>query len=410
MKKIFLYIFIISPIIFFSSCFKKQANEELKTQQILSYINDLRLDFDTLNSGILLHYTFRGIGKNFTQGQTVKLVFSGLYLDPKNGNNNGYFAKNDTFSFYIGNREILKGWNDLITHFAPGGVGIAIFPYNKAYSNNHTPNIPANCSLVYFFRILSNNYKIDQTSRFWQYAQQYDSIMNIYGDSLIYVKYFDGLGPAVSSSGIPVDMQLYTISDSLVFESDSFWINFNDPSLTEGLLEGTLLMSKGEMGKIIVPPSLSYTSENSFNIKPYTALYYVVRIIASNKDYEQKSEINKYLYVNNVSPDSILASGIYYFKDRQGIGQSPDYNTSVSLSDSLYIINHKYPVQSCQNCVKILNTSNFTLGEINAIELLKPGGSGIFILPYSQAYGSAGFGVIPPYATLIYKVKLLSNK
>lgn len=406
MKKSYFFIFIFSLTLFFSSCFKKQANEELKTQQILSYINELQLNFDTLSSGILLHTTYRGKGKNYTQGQSVKLIFSGLYLDPNNGDNNGYFSKNDTFSFYIGNREILKGWNDLITHFAPGGVGIAIFPYNKAYGNNHTPNIPANCSLVYFFRIISNNYRTNQTSLFWQYAQQYDSIMNIYGDSLIYVKYFDGLGPAVTSSGIPVDMQLYTISDSLVFESDSFWVDFNNPNLTPGLLEGMLFMSEGEMGKIIVPPSLAYTSNNIFDIKPYTALYYNVRVIASNHDFEQKSKINKYLYVNNLSPDSIFSTGIYYFKDVQGTGKEPVYNTSIILSDSLYLINHKYPVLSCQNCAKILNSNNFTIGEINAIEALKVGGSGTFILPYFQAYGAAGFGAIPPYATLVYKVKL----
>lgn len=407
MKK-YINIFLLTILTFiFSSCFKQKANQELKTQQILSYINDLQLNFDTLGSGILLHNTFTGIGRKFRNGDKVWVCFTGIYLDPKNGDNNGKFADNDTFLFSVGNREVLRGWNELITHFAPGGTGIAIFPYDKAYGNEHTPIIPANCSLVYYFRIISDDYIIDQSSLFWQYTQQYDSLMEIFGDSLVYVKYFDGLGPIVNSSGANIEYELQTVKDSLVDMSDFFTFDFNDPNLPEGFKEGVALMSEGEMGKIIIPPYLSFTSANMYNLAPFTSIYCTVRVISADHEIEQKSKINKYLYVNNVSPDTIIPTGIYFFKGNSGSGDYPTTSASITLSDSVYLVNQNTVISSCQNCTKTLNSINFTSGQMKAIKSLKPGGNGVFILPYSEAYGSSGFGAIPPYATLVYKVKLI---
>ncbi|MEA3451451.1 MAG: hypothetical protein U9Q83_06055, partial [Bacteroidota bacterium] len=120
--KIIKYIILVNLIIIiFFSCFKQKANDELKTQQILSYISDLQLDFDTLNSGILLHRTYNGIGGYFSEGDLIEVCFTGIYLDPNNGDNNGYFAQDDTFKFVIGNREILNGWNEIPKYFGKGG-------------------------------------------------------------------------------------------------------------------------------------------------------------------------------------------------------------------------------------------------------------------------------------------------
>ncbi|MEA3452442.1 MAG: hypothetical protein U9Q83_11160, partial [Bacteroidota bacterium] len=168
-------------------------------------------------------------------------------------------------------------------------------------------------------------------------------------------------------------------------------------------------MKEGEMGKIIVPPSLAYTSSNIYNLRPYTALYYEARAISSDNEIEEKSKINKYLYMNNVSPDSIFTGGILYFNDKTGSGLHPVLNTSIEISDSLYYINLDTPERSCQNCTKIYNSSYYTSGQIKAIHALLIGGSGTFVMPYSEMFGGTTNGSIPPYSTLVYKVELHSN-
>jgi FKBP-type peptidyl-prolyl cis-trans isomerase len=405
--KIFFRLGTIIFFLFFSvSCIKQKTLRELKNQQIRDYILASGLDFDTLNSGVICHSIFRGVGDNFIDGQKVRLVFSGEYLDPNNSDKVFKFADQDTFMFEIGDREILSAWNDLALHFAPGGSGIAIFPYNIAYGANETPNIPANSTLVYHFRFLSADYRTDQLSLFWQYRQAYDSIANTFADTVTYVKYFDGQGNSVGNGGAAIEYKLYTIEDSLVAWSDSIYVDFSSSKYPKGLLEVLPHMNEGEMGQIILPPDKSYVSSNIFNLRPYTSLFYIVRIISTDHKIEQKSKINEFLYVNKLKPDTVLSTGIYYFKNKLGSGNYPVYGNTITLSDSLFLINTNISVSSCLNCTKVLNSTNFLQGQIEAIKLLKEGGQGIFIIPYEQAYGASSHGAVRPYSTLVYKVEL----
>ncbi len=405
MKKFFLKITQIFLIIIFvfSSCFKQRTLKELESQQILSYISDLGLDFDTISSGVLLHKSYNGVGENFYENQKVKMIYSGYNLDEEK-----YFVEDDSFEFFIGDRKILEGWNQTALLFAQGGSGIVIFPYDKAYGIEQTPDIPPYSTLVYFFRFISDNYRINQNSLFWRYAEQYDSIMTIFDDSLCYVKYFEGSQQAVNQNDVAIDYSLYTLDDSLITKADSFMVDFSNSNSVQGLLEGILSMHQGEMGKILIPPSLSYTSENIYNLKPYTAIYAETRIIADDPDENQESRINKYIYTNNANPDSILSSGIYYFVDKQADegAPSPTNGSRISYTDSIMLINHKYAVSKCEECNATLSNSNFFEGQISAIKLMKKGEEATFIIPYQKAYGSSGQGIIPPYATLVYKIKL----
>jgi len=46
-----------------------------------------------------------------------------------------------------------------------------------------------------------------------------------------------------------------------------------------------------------------------------------------------------------------------------------------------------------------------------ALQLLKPGGKGVFLIPSRIAYGARGFGdEIPPHSPLIFTVELVKNQ
>ncbi|MBN2891504.1 MAG: FKBP-type peptidyl-prolyl cis-trans isomerase [Bacteroidales bacterium] len=396
-------LFSVSILIVFNGCFKQRALNELETQQIMSYIYNLGLDFDTLSSGVLFHKTYLGEGNKFTKNQRVTVIYDGYNLDEER-----YFTQNDTFSFIVGNKQILPGWNDVAEQLANGGAGIVIFPYNKAFDVYQTPDIPAYSTLIYSFHLLTENYRIQQNTSFWQYVEAYDSILTFYDDSLCYVKYFDGLGNLISSNNLSIDYSLYTINDSLITNADSFYVDFSNPNIATGLLEALSEMYEGEMGKIMIPPSLSYIGDNIYNLKPYTALYAVARIISPEKDVNQTSKINKYLFLNKITPDSILPSNIYYFVDKEApdTAISPVDGDIIIYSDSLFLINHNYAISGCNECTATLNSLNFFSGKLLAIKAMKKGEEATFIIPYQKAYGSIGQGIIPPYATLVYKIKL----
>lgn len=396
--------FLILFSVIFSNCFKQRTLNELETQQVLSYIYDLGLDFDTLSSGVLYHETYFGEGSKFTKNQKITVIYNGYNLDQQR-----YFTQNDTFSFIVGNRQILPGWNDVVSQLANGGAGIVIFPYNKAFDVYQTPDIPPYSTLIYTFHLLTENYRLQQNTSFWQYVEAYDSILTFYNDSLCYVKYFDGLGDLTTTNNLSIDYSLYTINDSLITNADSFFVDFSNPNIAKGLSEGLSEMYEGEMGKIMIPPSLSFTDDNIYNLKPYTALYAVARIISPDTKINQTSKINKYLFINNTSPDSILPSNIYYFIDKKAADTaiSPLDGDIITYTDSLFLINHKYAINSCEECTTTLNSSNFFSGKYLSIKAMKKGEEAIFIIPYQEAYGSTGQGIIPPYATLVYKIKLI---
>ncbi len=391
----------------FSSCLKKRALKEVEDQKILNFIFETGLEFDTTKSGAIYHVSFAGEGETYNHGDIIPIICTGFYYN--SSNQAITFANNDTFDILIGDREIMDGWNDLIPELSEGASGIIIFPHNTAYGNEQVPNVAPNSTLFYYFRLATDNYRISQTALFWNYTEKYDSILTILPNYLCYAKYFDGTGDLNNSNLIRVDFYMSDLNDSIYVISDDYIIDKSNENLTVGLKEGVSYMREGEMGKIIVPPNLAYTEENIYDITPYTSMVYQVRIKSENPDIEEKSNIDQYLYFNNKTPDSILPNNIYYFIDNQSTiadGINAFSGAVVWYSDSLYIINKLIPVQSCQNCNSILNSSNFEASKLNCILTMKEGEEATFIIPYSQGYGSEGTDEIPPYSTLLYKVKL----
>lgn len=395
-------------VLVFSSCLKERSQREVEDQRILNYIYDLGLDFDTTRSGAIYHITYKGEGENFQTTDKVPLVYSGFYFS---SDKEVYFVENDTFNLTIGDRRILDGWSEILPFFAEGGSGILIFPYYIAFGVEQTPNIPSNSTLYYRFKIATDNYWLNQNALFWQYAEQYDSISTIYDDSLCYVKYFDGLGPSIGTNDAYIDYFLSDIYDTIRVSSSNYLASSSNPNLTTGLLNGLSNMCEGEMGLIIVPPSQAYIEDNIYDIPPHSALVYEIRAISSDPEIEEKSKIDKYLYLNQESPDSILPSGIYYFIDNPSDIEDaikPNYNSTISYSDSLCIINNDNHIESCQNCGAVLNSTYFIDAQIECLSIMREGESATFIIPYSEGYGADGTDEVPPYSTLLYKVDLIS--
>ncbi len=406
--KISKFIVLIVLLLSLFSCLKQKSIRELEDQKILNFIFQTALDFDTTRSEAIYHISYKGVGNNFIDDQRVTIIYSGFYQN--NSNSSVYFIENDTAIITIGDRNIMKGWSEVLSLISEGGSGIIIFPYYIAYQDAQTPNIEENTSIYFYFRVLNENYWITQNTFFWNYIDKYANWnLTIFEDSLCYIKYFDGLGDVVNQNQTRVDYLLANIYDTIKDISDDFLIDINDENITQGLKEAVFLMREGEMGKIIVPPSLGYTDNNIFDIEPYSALVYEVRAKSDDPNIEENSKINKYIFVNNLDPDTIFTNGIYKFQNHDpDDGNIATYlNANIFYSDSVYLINNESNVFSCQNCTKSLNASNFNNGVLFCLLNMKKGEHATFIIPYSEAYGINGSGEIPPYATLVYKVKIM---
>lgn len=388
----------------FNSCLKEKTKREMEDLKILAFIDQLNVPFDTLPSGVILHVYYKGIGDLFKKGDSVTITYSAYNLDKAT-----YLITDDTIKFIVGSRDLLSGWSEVLQNVGRGGNGVAIFPYYIAFGENQTSLVPQNTTIVFYFQVTSSSYIVNQNALFWAYADKFYSTREIFPDSLCYVQYFEGEGPQVTSAGVHVDYSLVTIAGDTIEQNYDKTIDFNDANLCYGFKEALLTMKQGEMGKIIIPPDLAYTDINVFGLLPFTSIYAETRIKADNYKYEENSKINKHLYLNNKTADSTLSNGIIMLKYISAALEATQVisGSTITLTDTLEIIDENTIVDSSQNRTKVVNTSYFTLWQMECLKMMRQGEVKNFIIPYSVAYGSSGSGSIPPYATLVYKVKII---
>jgi FKBP-type peptidyl-prolyl cis-trans isomerase len=393
---------IIIIITIFSGCLKQQSLKEVDNQRIISFILETGLNFDTTKNGIIYFQSYEGEGQKLNTNSQIFLLYDAFYIDK--AKQKIFFAQSDTVFLNLNDRDLINGWTEVLSLFADGGSGIAIFPFDKAYSSNQVPQVPANTTLYFYFRILSESYRINQTSLFWEYARDYDSLVTIVVDSLLYYKYFDGIGDIVDENNCNIEINIRNINDSLIKYYDNYFLSNSDINFSNHLKNAIFLMYEGEMGTIVTPPTLGYTSDNFFNIKPFSTLLFQVRILSENPEVSERSNIDKYLFFNTKKIDSLLPSGIYYYVNNKGGDLEVNLNSTITYTDSIFILNNNNCLEFCDNCNQVVNATNFKNGFLQSILLMKNGEKATFIIPYSLAYGSLGHGNIPPYATILYKV------
>lgn len=124
------------------------------------------------------------------------------------------------------------------------------------------------------------------------------------------------------------------------------------------------------------------------------------------EDYTAQNEmdIQAYITENNLSVQK-TASGLYYIINSSGSGISPTFNSSVTLGYKGYFLNGATFDQSSS---ATFNVSRVVSGFGEAVQLLKPGGSGTFILPSRLGYGNSGSGNIKAGDVIVFDINLIS--
>lgn len=123
-------------------------------------------------------------------------------------------------------------------------------------------------------------------------------------------------------------------------------------------------------------------------------------------DYTEQNEIDiqSYITENNLSVQK-TASGLYYIINSSGSGLRPAFNSNVTLGYRGYFLNGA-TFDEARSAT--FNVSQVVPGFGEAVRLLKPGGSGTFILPSRLGYGNSGSGNINPGDVIIFNINLIS--
>jgi FKBP-type peptidyl-prolyl cis-trans isomerase len=123
-----------------------------------------------------------------------------------------------------------------------------------------------------------------------------------------------------------------------------------------------------------------------------------------------KKEGTKFLEENKTKPGVITtASGLQYKIIKEGEGISPLGDNTVKVNYEGKLVSGKKFDSSYDRGEPVEFPVNGVIkGWTEALLLMKPGAVWELYIPYELAYGEQGYMDIPPAATLIFKVELIS--
>ena len=110
---IFNTLLLIGLVFFSTSCLKSNEMKAEEEKQITNYIEELGLNFQQTDKDIYYYITSYGEGNKISDNDSVTVVCTGINLD----NNGEIFIEDNTFSFLVGDKEIMDGWNEAITMY-----------------------------------------------------------------------------------------------------------------------------------------------------------------------------------------------------------------------------------------------------------------------------------------------------
>lgn len=186
-----------------------------------------------------------------------------------------------------------------------------------------------------------------------------------------------------------------------------------------GLDEGLRMMKEGGKAKLLFKSDLGYGGSIIGAIDAYSSLLLQVELVKVIADpvLEEFENTIMYLEENQYSTDT-TKSGIYYVSVFEGRGDSVSLGDVVTIDLKASLLDGRVLSDVKNQSFQIGSFElDGTLGLSAGLKMMNVGGSAKFIVPYNYAFGPFGrtqydgyYRIpIPPYSTIVYDVRLISN-
>jgi len=94
-----------------------------------------------------------GSGDVVKKGDTVEVNFIGTLQNGQEFDNT--YKKGETFTFTVGDRKVIRGWEEGVLGMQLGGQRILVIPSAMAYGSKGYGQIPGNATVVYAIELVS---------------------------------------------------------------------------------------------------------------------------------------------------------------------------------------------------------------------------------------------------------------
>ncbi len=350
----------------------------------------------TTASGLQYSILKRGTGDDAGRprmGERVKVHYTGWLTSGKVFDSSR--KRGEPAEFRLG--EVIEGWNEGLQLMSPGDTFKLTIPPGLGYGEQPQGSIPANSTLIFEVELLGvtrapafvpldpAKTQVTESGLKFQVLQEGEGRLATVDDAvemtLAFWKQDGTLIDATAVSGSKVTGPLKNMT--LPF-----------------LKEGPALMKVGSKYLFEVPPALAFGSRPGSPVDADATTIWqleLVRIVEPP--------------VFQMPDDSELtttASGLKYKMLVEGGGKSPKMYEYVTCNYSGWLTDGKL----FDSSVVRGQPSEFMLGQViqgwnEGLQLMKEGGSAIFVIPAGLAYGKQQKGSIPPDSTLVFRVDLI---
>ncbi|MFL7808306.1 MAG: FKBP-type peptidyl-prolyl cis-trans isomerase [Anaerolineae bacterium] len=361
----------------------------------------------TTTSGLEFVSVEEGTGPMPQPGEVVTVNYVGMLEDGTTFDSS--YSRGEPISFPLGQGHVIPGWEEGIAMMHEGGKARLIIPPDLAYGDEGAGGvIPPGATLIFDVELLSISEGSPDT------PTQVDPANYVITDSGL--KYYDiqvGDG-ATAEPGVVVRLN-YTgwLEDGTKFDSSidrgspvSFPLG--EDAVLPGWEEGVTGMKVGGKRQIIIPPDLAYGSEGAGGgvIPPDATIVLDVELLDIMEGAPAgPTEVDPADYV-------VTDSGLKYYDLAEGMGPTAEIGERVQVHYTGWLedgTKFDSSLDRGEPFSFILGSGQVIQGWDEGVAGMKVGGRRQLVIPPDLGYGSAGAGeVIPPDATLIFEIELLT--
>ena len=359
-------------------------------------------DQKTTDSGLKYSVLKKGgPGESPQMGDKVKVHYTGWLTDGTMFDSSRQRGNPSEFSL----GQVIQGWNEGLQLMTPGARFKFTIPYNLAYGENgRPPTIPPKSTLIFDVELLS----FVAMPRF----KKLDPDAAKTTDSGIKYQVLDPGEGKTPTAEDPLEFQFALwntegkllqasaqMSGAMQGKASDMRIDF--------LKEALVMMKPGERTLFEVPAKLAFGEQNQGpDLPPNSVTVWQLELVRVNKPLAVPAFV-----MPKEEELKTTASGLKYkvVKEGKADGASPAMGQTVKVHYAGWLTDGTPFDDSFSRGVP----SEFRLGQViggwnEGLQLMKPGGVAILVIPGDLAYGQRGSPPkIGPNATLVFRIELI---
>ncbi len=131
---------------------KMMNMKKLEEDSLANYISANKIKVKPTESGLYFTETKKGTGAQAEMGKSVKVHYTGTFLDGKKFDSS--LDKGKPLEFQIGSGQVIPGWDEAVVKMKVGGKSHVIIPSKLAYRERGNGPIPPFTTLIFDLELL----------------------------------------------------------------------------------------------------------------------------------------------------------------------------------------------------------------------------------------------------------------